>query len=416
MANASPHARIFQASNGFTLLGEEWPDRESVAFGFALGAGSCHEEAHQNGLSALTCEMLMRGSRTRSSKDFHDALDALGVERGESVNASHISLGGATLSDFLEPALELYADAILHPRFPEDQLEQARLVILQEIQAAEDDPGGLALQDLGKAIYPDAWGRPSQGEYAQVSAMDLHDVIGFHARNFRPKDAILTVAGRFEWDKLVAIATRLFGEWEGSESASSQPQAIFTAKETRPFDTQQHHFALAFQAVPFGEPEHMAAWAAVGILGGGGNSRLFSELRDKRGLCYGAYATVHSFKGSGAVICQVATSDDKFASALEVTLDQIAQWAKGIEAPELDRLKARIKSGLILQQESSSARASAIARDWYFLGRVRTVEEIGSAVDELTARSVNAYLSEHPVSDIAIAALGPDQLPHFLRG
>ena len=403
--------KILQLPSGFTLLGEPQSDRESAAFGFAIPAGSCRENDHENGLATLVCEMLMRGAANQSSREFHNALDGLGVERGESVSASHLSLGGATLGDHLEPALRLYAGAIRQPLFPEEEFEAAKLVVLQEIQAAEDDPSGLVLQDLGKRLYPDSWGRPCHGSFQEVENLRASDVANFHRQFFKPRGAILAVAGKFDWDRLAELVQDCFGDWNGQAEDVASPQAVFGTKEARAFEAQQHHLAIAFDAAPFGAPKHLAAWAAVGILGGGGNSRLFSELREKRGLCYSVNATVHSFKGSGAVICQVSTSADRFGDSLAVTLEEIDRWSQGIGDGELQRLKSRIKSGLILQQESSSSRASSMARDWYHLGRVRSMSEIGEAVDQLSADEVNDYLREHPPRVISAAALGPSEFP-----
>jgi len=162
--------------------------------------------------------------------------------------------------------------------------------------------------------------------------------------------------------------------------------------------------------VPYRHEDYFQAWGAVGVLSGGMSARLFTEVRERRGLCYSVYATYHTLRDLGGVFCYAGTSAERAQETLDVTVAELLRLAQGVEAHELDRLKARIKSALIMQQESSSARSSAIGRDWYHLGRVRNLEELGRLVDELTWRTISEYLADNPPHDFTIVTLGPRQL------
>lgn len=162
--------------------------------------------------------------------------------------------------------------------------------------------------------------------------------------------------------------------------------------------------------MPYRDPDYFQASGAVGVLSGGMSSRLFSEVREKRGLCYSVYASYHTLKDRAAVLCYAGTSADRAQESLDVTLGELTRLAEGIRPEELERLKARVKSNLIMQQESSSARSSAIARDWYHLGRVRTLDEVSSLVDGLSCQSINDYLAAHPPGDFTIITVGPQAL------
>ena len=140
------------------------------------------------------------------------------------------------------------------------------------------------------------------------------------------------------------------------------------------------------------------------------SARLFTEVREKRGLCYSVYASYHTLRDRGGVFCYAGTTAERAQETLDVTLGELTRLAEGVETQELDRLKARIKSALIMQQESSSARSSSLARDWYHLGRARTLDEVGRRIDELTCASINAYLAEHPPRDFTIVTLGRSAL------
>ncbi|MEX0978312.1 MAG: insulinase family protein, partial [Pirellulales bacterium] len=157
-------------------------------------------------------------------------------------------------------------------------------------------------------------------------------------------------------------------------------------------------------------PDYFQAWGAVGVLSGGTSARLFIEVREKRGLCYSVYATMHTLLDRGCVLCYAGTSAERAQETLDVLLSELVRLAEGVEAGELNRLKARMKSSLIMQQESSTARSGAIARDWYHLGRVRTMDELSRLLDELSCQSINAYLAAHPPGDFTIVTLGPQPL------
>jgi len=175
-------------------------------------------------------------------------------------------------------------------------------------------------------------------------------------------------------------------------------------------DTNQTHIGIAYKSVPYSDPDYFQAWGAVGVLSGGMSSRLFTEVREKRGLCYSVFATYHTLRDAGTVLCYAGTTAERAQETLDVTLEQLINLSAGVQASELGRMKARIKSSLIMQQESSSARSSAIARDLYFLGSVRTLEEVGQLVDGLSQESINAYLHEHPPEDFMVVTLGPEPL------
>ena len=175
-------------------------------------------------------------------------------------------------------------------------------------------------------------------------------------------------------------------------------------------DSSQTHIAIAYPSVPYSDPQYYQARGAVGVLSDGMSSRLFDEVREKRGLCYTVHAHCHSFRDRGSVICYSGTTTERAQETLDVLIGEQTRLSEGIRQEELNRLKARIKSALIMQQESSAARSGSIAADWYYLKRVQTLEEIGRIIDDLSCDSINAYLAEHPPADFTIVTLGEKQL------
>jgi predicted Zn-dependent peptidase len=397
-------------NNGMVLIGEPTTAVESAAFTFLLPAGCCHDPAGGAGLASLTNEMMLRGAGPRDSRTRVSDLENLGVERGESVGVAQATFHGATLRDNLAAGLGLFADMIRCPHLPADQLEAGRNVCLQELRAIDDEPSHKLMIELRRRQYPDPWGRSSHGEEKALKTASIDDVRKFHKKHYRPGGSILAVAGNFDWRRLCDLVEELFGDWSANDVA--EPAATNGRPEGNyiPFESNQSHVGIAYPTIPYKHPDYFQAWAAVGVLSSGSSSRLFTEVRERRGLCYTVYASLHTQRDRASVLCYAGTTAERAQETLDVTVSELKRLGKGIEQSELDRLKARIKSSLIMQQESTSARSGALARDWYHLDRVRTLDEVGALVDALSAESINAFLRTNPPREMLVVTLGPEAL------
>ena len=397
-------------SNGLVLVAEPIASLQSAALTFLVPAGCVHDPPRFSGLSSFTCEMALRGAGPRDSRQFILDLDNLGVERSESVSAAHTGFSGATVAENLPDSLAIFADVLRRPRLPAEQLEAGRLVMLQELRAVEDEPAQKVMIELRRRHYPEPWGRPCQGELQALQTISHDDVRDHFDRSYHPNGTIVGVAGRFEWQRLKDDVGRLFDDWPPREEPAIDQHAPTCKYEHLPYESNQTHIGIAYPSVPYRDPDYIQAWGAVGVLGGGSSARLFTEVRERRGLCYSVHATCHTLRDRGGVFCYAGTSADRAQETLGVIRAELDRLAQGIEGHELDRLKARIKSALIMQQESSSARSATIARDWYHLGRARTLDEVERLVDGLTCESINAYLAEHPPGDYTTVTLGQSEL------
>ncbi len=162
--------------------------------------------------------------------------------------------------------------------------------------------------------------------------------------------------------------------------------------------------------MPFGHPEYYAALGAVNVLSGGMSARLFTEVREKRGLCYSVWASYETYKDVAAVLCYAGTTNERAQETLDVTLGELQRLQEGVELEEVERVQAGLKSSLIMQEESTSARARTLASDWYYLGRVRSFDEIAAAINALSPRKIVAHLRRHPAERFTIVTLGPKPL------
>ncbi len=401
--------------NGFVLVAEEMCHLESAGFTFLLPAGSIHDPPGKQGLAALTCEMSLRGSGSRDSRQFCDDLENLGIDSGESVSNTHTSFSGSSLAENLHAGLEIYADLIRQPHLPPELLEAGRQTLLQEILSIEDEPSQKLMQELKKQHLRPPYGFPSQGTEPTVEAITHDDIVRFWQTQYVPGGGVLAVAGRFDWDALLDHVQKLFADWPAQHMIEVSPGGRGQRFLHLPYESNQTHIGIAYESVPYNHPEYFHASAGVGALSSGSSARLFTEVREKRGLCYTVYASYYSTRLEGAVLCYAGTSADRAQATLDVTLEELLRLPQGIEEFELQRLKARVKSALMMQQESSMSRTMALVRDWYHLGRARTRDELGAQIDALTRDSINHYLADHPPQDLTIVTLGSKPLEYAPR-
>ncbi len=396
--------------NGLALVAEPMDWLQSAAFSILLPAGSCSDPEDRPGLADFTGEMIQRGCGPRDSRQFVADLERLGVDHSASAATLHVSYGGAMLADNLTSAMTIFADLVRRPHLPEDQIEEGRLVCLQELYALEDDLAQKTMVELVRRLYPDPWGRPHQGTIESVEQISIDDVRRHYERTYRPDGAILSVAGNFDWQHVKDHVGTLLDDWQSAPTEPVAEKPAAGGYHHIAHDSSQTQIAVAYPGLAYRDPDYFQLRGAVGVLSGGMSSRLFTEVREKRGLCYTVYAVCHSLRHTGSVLCYAGTSTDRAQETLDVMLAEIGRLHEGIEQGELNRLKTRIKSMLIMQQESSPARSGSIAADWFHLARVRTLDELGRIVDGLTCQSINAYLESHPPEDFTIVTLGEKEL------
>ncbi|MBY0457840.1 MAG: insulinase family protein [Gemmataceae bacterium] len=392
--------------NGLVLLAERMEHVRSVAVTFLIPAGAAFDPDGQFGAATVMAEMLTRGAGDRDSRQLSLALDNLGVDRSESAGVINLRLGGSTLARNILPLLDIYADIVLRPHLPADELEAVQSLALQEIESLEDSPQGKVMVELHRRYYPAPLNRDRRGKAEDLEALTI-DKIRTHYETFvRPNRAILSVAGNVEWESLKARVEKLFGGWKPGTAPDVTPAAHAPKSEHLHKESAQTQIAFAYPSVPLGHPDYFAARAAEGVLSGGMSARLFTEVREKRGLCYSVGVRHETFRDRGAMIGYAGTGPDRAQETLDVTLAELRKLKDGVTADEIDRVKASLKSSLIMAEESTGARAASIANDWYVLGRVRSFDEIQGAINGLTPEAVMTHLERHPVKDVTLVTLG----------
>lgn len=396
--------------NGLVLLGEPMPWLESVAFTLLTPVGTAHEPNGREGLAGLTLEMMQRGAGDFDSRAIVEELDFLGVERSSSVTTLHTSISMASMASVFEPTLRIAVSMLREPHFPEEELEEARQSCLLELASIEDDPAQKCFKELKRIRFGEIYGRSSLGTEEGLTAIDMQDCRSFWENGVTSHGAILSVAGNFEWESLVKLVESLLGDWDVGKKP--EPPSVVALPQIKHIyhESQQTHIALAYDSVPYQHPEYYRGRGLVGILSDGMSSRLFIEVREKRGLVYAVSASVHSLDKCGSVLCYAGTTAPRAKETLEVTLQTIQSLAAGIDPDELSRLKSRVRTSLVMEQESSSSRSSQMAYDWIYLGRVPTRHEVLAEVEKLTCENMVEFFRNHPPRNWTMVTIGPEPI------
>jgi predicted Zn-dependent peptidase len=396
--------------NGLTLLAERMEHVRSAALNFLIPAGCAYDPPDRRGTASVLSEMITRGAGNRDSRALSLALDSLGLDRDESVGQLHFRFWGATLARNILPAFEIYADILRRPHLPDDELDPVRALALQDLQALEDEPRAKVMVELRRRHWPHPLGQDRRGTAEGLENLTPDSIRAFYQDRFGPEGVIVSVAGNIEWEPLRDQVGRLFGDWQGGghQALDFRPAPGGVAHLQK--DTTQTQIAIAYPSVPFGHADYYAAQGAVQVLSGGMGARLFTEVREKRGLCYSVYASYQTFKDRAAVLAYAGTTNERAQETLDVTLQELRRLQQGVQRDEVERVQAGLKSSLIMQEESTSARAGALASEWYYLGRVRTIDEIQQAINALTPESIVHYVRNYPARNPTVVTLGPQPL------
>lgn len=397
-------------SNGMVVLGEPMAGVESVAFDFMLPAGAAWMPPGYCGASNVISEWVFRGAGARDSHQLGDALDGLGVQRSTSIGSSHIYTGGALESSNLAQALALYADVILNPLLNDEQFEPARQLVVEELASLDDEPRQRVMLELRKRFYPDPLGRSTLGEMEDLQSLTAEKAKEIAQSYLNIPQTIFSVAGKYDFEAVRRQIESVFGPRTGVPLSPREIESTGPRYTHIPNDGAQVHIGLMTATARFVDEDYYNARMAVSILSGGMSSRLFTEVREKRGLCYAIGAKYHSLKEAAGIMCYAGTMPDKAQETFDVIVGEFGRLTEGITEEELARAKIGLKSSVILHSESSSSRAGAIGSDYYMLGRVRSLDEIKERIEATSVESVLGFLRSNPFQEYTVVTVGPKEV------
>ncbi|MEM7731361.1 MAG: pitrilysin family protein [Pseudomonadota bacterium] len=401
--------RLTTLDNGFRIVSEPMPGLQSAAIGVWVLAGARHEAAQQNGIAHFLEHMAFKGTTTRSALDIAEAIEDVGGYINAYTSREVTAYYARVLGEHVPLALDVVADILRQPIFDPHEIEIERGVILQEIGQALDTPDDIIFDWLQEKAYPDhPLGRAILGDEARVQGFSRDDLTGFVGQHYRPGQMILSASGAVDHDELVRAAEILFGDMQGAPE-TKVPKAQFSGGESRTIKSlEQAHFALAFESPDYCDPRIYAAQIYASALGGSMSSRLFQEVREKRGLCYTIYASAGAYADTGMMTIYAGTSGNQVPELAQITIDEMKRAAEDLCEAELDRARAQMKAGLLMGLESPSNRAERLARMIQVWGRVPELSEVVERIDAVTLSDVRA-LAETTIAQApaAMALYGP---------
>ncbi len=400
---------VSRLSNGLTVVTHAMAEVETVSLGLWIGAGSRSEAEFEHGVAHFLEHMAFKGTARRSARDIAEEIEAVGGDLNAATGLDSTAYYARVMRKDLGLALDLLSDILLNPRFDPEELERERDVILQEIASSIDSPEDTVFELAQEAAYPDQpVGRPILGTAASVGLFQRDHLGSYLAAQYRAPSMVLAAAGAVDHAALLAEAEHRLASLS-TETPLPHSEARYgggVRRSERPFE--QTHLVLGFEAPPYRHADYFAAQVMAGALGGGMSSRLFQEVRERRGLCYTIYAFSSGLIDSGMFAVYAATGPDRADNLLAVIHDELHRAADtGFTESEIDRVKAQLKMSLLQGLESSGARAEQLARQILIHGRPLPTEELIERVEAVKPSDVQSLVMSLLSSPLSLATVGP---------
>jgi predicted Zn-dependent peptidase len=398
-------------NNGLRVVTQTMSHLQTTSLGMWVGVGARHERPEQHGLSHLLEHMAFKGTATRTTRDIAEQIETVGGELNAATGLETTAYFARVLKGDEPLALELIADILLNSAFREDELEKEREVILQEIAGTLDSPDDIVFDLIQDAAYPaQAAGRSILGTPASVKAISAGDLKGFLVAHYRPGNMVLAAAGAVHHAAIVRHAEALFGRLSDGNSEGEEPAQYRGGVRSSARRFEQSHLVVGFEGPSYRQKDFFAVQVFSGLFGGGMSSRLFQEVRERRGLCYSIYSSAWGLKDSGMFAVHAATGPGMMNELIDVVGAELERMgAEGPADAEVARAKAQLKAGLMMSLESSSSRAEQMARQLLTHKRLLTASELIETVDRVTAGDVRAVARSlrNRAPSVAVVGAGP---------
>lgn len=406
--------------SGIKVITEEMPGVESASVGIWVTAGSRNETRSLSGVSHFIEHLLFKGTEKRTALDISREIDSVGGVLNAFTSREYTCFFAKVLNKDLPLAVDILSDIFLNSRFDKNEMEKEKMVVLQEIKMVDDTPDDLIHDIFAERFWtahPLGWS--ILGSNKTINALSREDVLGYFKEQYRPENVLITAAGGLKHAKVLNFIKKAFRKVKKKAGGTA-----LNAPATKPGvklikkDLEQVHLCMGVPVPPQPHPDRYRIYLLNTILGGGMSSRLFQEIREKRGLAYSVYTYINLCKDAGAMVAYAGTSADKFSEVVTLILKEFARCAKGVKADELKNAKEQLKGGMLLGLETSDNRMTKLARDEIFFGRAVQVKEIVKAIDSVTLDDLketakNAFAPKN-ITMVAMGKVSPKGLPKAL--
>lgn len=401
-------AKVTKLSNGLTVATDRIPSVSSASVGIWIGVGTRHENAEENGLAHLIEHMVFKGTRRRDAAAIAREIEDVGGHMNAYTSREQTAYFARVLSEDLPLAVDLIADIVQDSVYDTEELSRERTVILQEIAQVNDTPDDVIFDHFQEVAFPDQpLGRPVLGMPDVVRSVGRDRLVNYIDTNYGPGSSVLSASGDVDHDALVELVGSRFDHLPGA-SKSETEQGAYKGGEMRvKKDLDQLHFTLGFRGVSYSDPDFYALQVLSTLYGGGMSSRLFQEVREKRGLVYSIHSFTSCYMDDGIFGVYAGTGPDEIGEVVPIVCDELLSLGDTLQEGELARARAQLKASLLMSRESTSTRCEQLANHLLVHGRPVDVDDIVAkveAVDEDMIRRLVGRLLKTTPTMVAVGA------------
>ncbi len=412
----SENTRITTLDNGLRVATVTMPSVQTASVGVWVDAGARHERPEVNGVAHMLEHMAFKGTDRRSARVIAEEIESVGGQLNAYTSRENTAYYARVLADDLPLATDIIADILQHSTFEPVELERERGVILQEIGQTLDTPDDLIFDLFQETAFPEqSLGRSILGPAEIVQAMSRDELTGYMAEHYAPERMVLSAAGKVDHDQLVDLGAKLFRKLPATTSAGAEVEAGSYARGDlrKERELEQVHLILGLPAFSYHDDDFYALQIYSAMLGGGMSSRLFQEVREKRGLAYSVFSFAACYKDTGVFAIYAGTGEEQTPELVPVLCDELLSLMNQASDEELSRAKAQLKASMMMGLESCFAQSEDIARQLLIFGRRIPQEETIAEIDAVDAEAIRR-VGERLIEGMrpSLAAIGPvNKLP-----
>ena len=400
--------QVSTLSNGLRVITDRMDSVETVALGAWVNVGTRHETAEVNGISHLLEHMAFKGTARRTALQIAEEMDNVGGHLNAYTSRDHTAYFAKVLKDDSDLAVDIISDILLNSTMDAEELEREKHVIVQEISQVNDTPDDIIFDRFQAKAYPDQpMGWPVLGSEALVRSVTPERLKAYLGNHYAAEHPIVAASGNIDHDKFIKTVEQAFGALRPTATVNSVASAYSGGEYRETRDLEQVHFVLGFPGVAYHDPDFYNLAALSVLMGEGMSSRLFQEIREKRGLAYSIFSSTQSFSDTGLFQIYTGTSPEDLPTLVPILCEEIRKAAGTITPDETKRAKAQIKSGLLMSLESPSSRCSARARQLVVYGRPLTTQEVIERLDAVDSTSIGTTAARIFAGAPTLAAIGP---------
>ena len=399
---------VTRLPNGLTVASDRIATVETVSLGAWVGVGTRHEPAAINGVAHLLEHMAFKGTERRSAYDIAREIEAVGGHLNAYTSRESTAYYARVLADDAPLAVDIIADILQHPTFDNEELTRERAVVLQEIGQAYDTPDDNIFDRFQETAYPgQAVGRPVLGTGEIVSRIDRDTLRGYMSRHYGGQTMVIAAAGKIEHARLLELVTDAFADLPREAESGAEPAVYQGGDYREKRDLEQVHVLLGFNSVGYLDADYHAASVLSTLFGGGMSSRLFQEVREKRGLVYSVYSFVSAYRDGGLFGIYAGTGEKEVGELIPVICDELGKLAADATEEEVIRARAQLKASILMSLESTNARCEQLAQQILIYGRPLTVDEVVRKIEAVDADQVRRLAGRLAAGRPTLSSLGP---------